>query len=62
VCSHVCALFSADNVLLSDDGKDAFLCDFGHSERLDKQGLSEGQGKYLKHISSEYRRMHELSN
>ncbi|KAG1968440.1 mitogen-activated protein kinase kinase kinase [Pimephales promelas] len=34
----------ADNVLLSDDGKDAFLCDFGHSERLDKQGLSEGQG------------------
>ncbi|RXN03510.1 mitogen-activated kinase kinase kinase 14-like protein [Labeo rohita] len=30
----------ADNILLSDDGKDAFLCDFGHSERLDKQGLS----------------------
>ncbi|KAK7174580.1 hypothetical protein R3I93_001707 [Phoxinus phoxinus] len=34
----------ADNVLLSEDGKDAFLCDFGHSERLGKQGLSEGQG------------------
>ncbi|XP_051996146.1 mitogen-activated protein kinase kinase kinase 14-like [Xyrauchen texanus] len=29
----------ADNVLLSEDGKDAFLCDFGQSERLDKQGL-----------------------
>ncbi|KAK9977903.1 hypothetical protein ABG768_019686 [Culter alburnus] len=34
----------ADNVLLSEDGKDAFLCDFGHSERSDKQGLSDGQG------------------
>ncbi|XP_043091056.1 mitogen-activated protein kinase kinase kinase 14 isoform X2 [Puntigrus tetrazona] len=30
----------ADNVLLSEDGKDAFLCDFGFSERLDEQGLS----------------------
>ncbi|KAK2916521.1 hypothetical protein Q8A67_000895 [Cirrhinus molitorella] len=30
----------ADNILLSKDGKDAFLCDFGHSERLDKQGFS----------------------
>uniref|UniRef100_A0A8C1DSK9 Mitogen-activated protein kinase kinase kinase 14a n=2 Tax=Cyprinus carpio TaxID=7962 RepID=A0A8C1DSK9_CYPCA len=30
----------ADNILLSEDGKDAFLCDFGCSERLDKQGLS----------------------
>ncbi|XP_016384978.1 mitogen-activated protein kinase kinase kinase 14-like [Sinocyclocheilus rhinocerous] len=30
----------ADNILLSEDGKDAFLCDFGYSERLDKQGLS----------------------
>ncbi|XDV12828.1 hypothetical protein PO909_001397 [Leuciscus waleckii] len=34
----------ADNVLLSEDGKDAFLCDFGYSERLGKQGLSEGKG------------------
>lgn len=34
----------ADNVLLSEDGKDAFLCDFGQSERLDKQGLSYCQG------------------
>ncbi|KAJ8404292.1 hypothetical protein AAFF_G00340650 [Aldrovandia affinis] len=25
----------ADNVLLSEDGRDTFLCDFGHSERLD---------------------------
>lgn len=47
LCSHVCVLFSADNILLSEDGKDAFLCDFGHSERLDKQGLSDGQGKYI---------------
>ncbi|XP_035262531.1 mitogen-activated protein kinase kinase kinase 14-like isoform X2 [Anguilla anguilla] len=30
----------ADNVLLSDDGKDTFLCDFGHSERLDLNGQS----------------------
>lgn len=30
----------ADNVLLSEDGKDAFLCDFGQSERMDKQGRS----------------------
>uniref|UniRef100_A0A8C6UTI3 Mitogen-activated protein kinase kinase kinase 14a n=1 Tax=Neogobius melanostomus TaxID=47308 RepID=A0A8C6UTI3_9GOBI len=28
----------ADNVLLSADGRDTFLCDFGHAERLDKQG------------------------
>ncbi|CAL8273351.1 unnamed protein product [Lota lota] len=30
----------ADNVLLSEDGKDTFLCDFGHAERLDSQGFS----------------------
>lgn len=29
-----------DNVLLSEDGKDAFLCDFGQSERLDHHGFS----------------------
>lgn len=34
----------ADNVLLSEDGKDAFLCDFGQSERTDKQGRSYCQG------------------
>ncbi|TRY84058.1 hypothetical protein DNTS_014927 [Danionella cerebrum] len=34
----------ADNILLSEDGRDAFLCDFGQSERLDKQGLSYCQG------------------
>ncbi|KAI7803336.1 mitogen-activated protein kinase kinase kinase 14 [Triplophysa rosa] len=34
----------ADNVLLSEDGKDAFLCDFGQSERTDKQGRSFCQG------------------
>nr|XP_015217489.1 PREDICTED: mitogen-activated protein kinase kinase kinase 14-like [Lepisosteus oculatus]XP_015217490.1 PREDICTED: mitogen-activated protein kinase kinase kinase 14-like [Lepisosteus oculatus] len=28
----------ADNVLLSENGEDAFLCDFGHSERLDFKG------------------------
>ncbi|KAL4660532.1 mitogen-activated protein kinase kinase kinase 14-like [Arapaima gigas] len=30
----------ADNVLLSEDGKDTFLCDFGYSERLDRNGRS----------------------
>nr|XP_015804194.2 mitogen-activated protein kinase kinase kinase 14 isoform X2 [Nothobranchius furzeri] len=30
----------ADNVLLSEDGKDTFLCDFGHAEKLDSQGQS----------------------
>ncbi|XP_026885589.2 mitogen-activated protein kinase kinase kinase 14 isoform X1 [Electrophorus electricus] len=30
----------ADNVLLSEDGKDTFLCDFGQSERLDQHGFS----------------------
>ncbi|XP_030649781.1 mitogen-activated protein kinase kinase kinase 14 [Chanos chanos] len=36
----------ADNVLLSEDGKDAFLCDFGQSERTDEQGksISASQG------------------
>uniref|UniRef100_A0A8C7JUL3 Mitogen-activated protein kinase kinase kinase 14a n=1 Tax=Oncorhynchus kisutch TaxID=8019 RepID=A0A8C7JUL3_ONCKI len=28
----------ADNVLLSEDGRDTFLCDFGHSERMDIGG------------------------
>ncbi|CAL8303005.1 unnamed protein product [Merluccius merluccius] len=30
----------ADNVLLSQDGRDTFLCDFGHAERLDSRGQS----------------------
>ncbi|XP_067274929.1 mitogen-activated protein kinase kinase kinase 14 [Pseudorasbora parva] len=34
----------ADNILLSENGKDAFLCDFGYSERLGKHGLSDGRG------------------
>ncbi|XP_072549647.1 mitogen-activated protein kinase kinase kinase 14 [Salminus brasiliensis] len=34
----------ADNVLLSEDGKDAFLCDFGQSERLDQFGFSPYKG------------------
>ncbi|CAB1341744.1 unnamed protein product, partial [Coregonus sp. 'balchen'] len=36
----------ADNVLLSEDGRDTFLCDFGHSERMDIRGqsLSASQG------------------
>ncbi|XP_059414440.1 mitogen-activated protein kinase kinase kinase 14-like isoform X3 [Carassius carassius] len=49
----------ADNILLSEDGKDAFLCDFGYSERLDKQGLSYCKSKYISlepqtRISSEH--------
>ncbi|XP_060758046.1 mitogen-activated protein kinase kinase kinase 14 [Neoarius graeffei] len=32
-----------DNVLLSEDGKNTFLCDFGESERLDPYGFSPSQ-------------------
>ncbi|XP_038134179.1 mitogen-activated protein kinase kinase kinase 14 [Cyprinodon tularosa] len=38
----------ADNVLLSEDGKDAFLCDFGHAEKLDHQGLGLSGSRDLK--------------
>ncbi|XP_062264348.1 mitogen-activated protein kinase kinase kinase 14 isoform X1 [Platichthys flesus] len=38
----------ADNVLLSDDGTETFLCDFGHAERLDSQGQSLCGSKDLK--------------
>lgn len=39
------SVFSVDNVLLSEDGKNTFLCDFGESERLDPYGFSPSQGK-----------------
>lgn len=38
----------ADNVLLSEDGRDTFLCDFGHAERIDNQGQSLSGSKDLK--------------
>ncbi|XP_040919116.1 mitogen-activated protein kinase kinase kinase 14 isoform X2 [Toxotes jaculatrix] len=38
----------ADNVLLSEDGRDTFLCDFGHAERLDNQGQSLNGSNELK--------------
>ncbi|XP_008302499.1 mitogen-activated protein kinase kinase kinase 14 [Stegastes partitus] len=38
----------ADNVLLSEDGKETFLCDFGHAERLNNQGQSLSGSKDLK--------------
>lgn len=38
LCLPVCPV--ADNVLLSEDGRDTFLCDFGHAEKLDKLGQS----------------------
>ncbi|MEQ2296218.1 hypothetical protein AMECASPLE_022680 [Ameca splendens] len=38
----------ADNVLLSEDGRDSFLCDFGHAEKLDNQGLSLSSSRDLK--------------
>ncbi|XP_029364303.1 mitogen-activated protein kinase kinase kinase 14 isoform X2 [Echeneis naucrates] len=38
----------ADNVLLSEDGRDTFLCDFGHAERLDNQGQSLNGSNDLK--------------
>lgn len=43
-----CLFHTADNVLLSEDGRDTFLCDFGHAERLDNQGqsLSGSKGKH----------------
>lgn len=33
-------LVAVDNVLLSEDGRDTFLCDFGLSETLDPNGQS----------------------
>ncbi|XP_037545216.1 mitogen-activated protein kinase kinase kinase 14 [Nematolebias whitei] len=46
---HVAHLdIKADNVLLSEDGGDTFLCDFGHAEKLDNQGQSLGGSKDLK--------------
>ncbi|KAM4716806.1 mitogen-activated protein kinase kinase kinase 14 isoform 1-T3 [Anableps anableps] len=38
----------ADNVLLSEDGRDTFLCDFGHAEKLDSQGQSLSSSRDLK--------------
>ncbi|XP_061701409.1 mitogen-activated protein kinase kinase kinase 14 isoform X3 [Syngnathoides biaculeatus] len=38
----------ADNVLLSEDGRDSFLCDFGHAERLDAGGRSLAGSRDLK--------------
>ncbi|XP_057673592.1 mitogen-activated protein kinase kinase kinase 14 isoform X2 [Corythoichthys intestinalis] len=38
----------ADNVLLSEDGRDSFLCDFGHAERLDMFGQSLTDSRELK--------------
>ncbi|XP_034394339.1 mitogen-activated protein kinase kinase kinase 14 [Cyclopterus lumpus] len=38
----------ADNVLLSEDGRDTFLCDFGHAERLDTRGQSLSGSNDLK--------------
>ncbi|XP_041866787.1 mitogen-activated protein kinase kinase kinase 14 [Melanotaenia boesemani] len=38
----------ADNVLLSEDGRNTFLCDFGRAERLDNQGQSLSGSKDLK--------------
>ncbi|TNN41172.1 Mitogen-activated protein kinase kinase kinase 14 [Liparis tanakae] len=42
----------ADNVLLSEDGRDAFLCDFGHAERLDTRGQSLSGSNDLKGTES----------
>uniref|UniRef100_A0A3P8TK15 Protein kinase domain-containing protein n=1 Tax=Amphiprion percula TaxID=161767 RepID=A0A3P8TK15_AMPPE len=38
----------ADNVLLSEDGRETFLCDFGHAERLNTQGQSLSGSKDMK--------------
>ncbi|XP_062303344.1 mitogen-activated protein kinase kinase kinase 14 [Osmerus eperlanus] len=38
----------AENVLLSEDGKDIFLCDFGQSERLDHNGQSLSSSRDMK--------------
>ncbi|MGH0147262.1 UNVERIFIED_CONTAM: hypothetical protein FKN15_015366 [Acipenser sinensis] len=40
-CSGPPSCFNADNVLLSQDGEKAFLCDFGHSEKLGLDGKSQ---------------------
>lgn len=46
----ICLSPTADNVLLSEDGKDTFLCDFGHAERLDNRGqsLSGSKGNIIR--------------
>uniref|UniRef100_A0A3Q1FQF2 Mitogen-activated protein kinase kinase kinase 14a n=1 Tax=Acanthochromis polyacanthus TaxID=80966 RepID=A0A3Q1FQF2_9TELE len=42
----------ADNVLLSEDGRETFLCDFGHAERLNNQGQSLSGSKDMKGTES----------
>ncbi|XP_011476291.1 mitogen-activated protein kinase kinase kinase 14 [Oryzias latipes] len=42
----------ADNVLLSEDGRDSYLCDFGHAEKVDHQGQSLSGFKDLKGTES----------
>ncbi|XP_024127220.1 mitogen-activated protein kinase kinase kinase 14 [Oryzias melastigma] len=42
----------ADNVLLSEDGRDSFLCDFGHAERVDLHGHSLFGSRDLKGTES----------
>lgn len=63
-CSITSAFFppAADNVLLSADGKDTFLCDFGHAERLDNHGqsLSVSRGKYCATADIQLRGLHIL--
>ncbi|XP_028842127.1 mitogen-activated protein kinase kinase kinase 14 [Denticeps clupeoides] len=52
----------ADNVLLSEDGMNSFLCDFGHSEKLDSSGMSLNDQPVIKgtvtHMSPEVARGH----
>lgn len=49
---HATFASAADNMLLSEDGKDTYLCDFGHSRTLEQNAknarISAGNKKQMR--------------